>query len=162
MCKVSGVIHVLRVKALSTLYHVNYLGIMIITYTVFSQNQIRYHTSVCWSWLAKSAAATSTSAPVLFVLRLVTLWWLIGCSICTLGLVNQLAYIIYTFENRQTDPKPAHILSTRPSQYLPAQSNSKPPNWAGTCPIWQQLTMLLGNSPWYIPHRNALHLTTHF
>ncbi len=52
MCKVSGVIHVLRVKALSTLYHVTYLGIMIITYTVFIQNQIRYraktrHTSVC-------------------------------------------------------------------------------------------------------------------
>ncbi len=34
------------------------------------------------------------------------------------------------FENCQTDPKPAQILSTRPSQYLPAQSNSKPPNLA--------------------------------
>ncbi len=30
------------------------------------------------------------------------------------------------------------ILSTRPSQYLPAQSNSKPP---GTRPIWQHCTV---------------------
>uniref|UniRef100_A0A671NWY6 Forkhead box R1 n=1 Tax=Sinocyclocheilus anshuiensis TaxID=1608454 RepID=A0A671NWY6_9TELE len=36
------------------------------------------------------------------------------------------------FENCQTDPKAAQILSTRPSQFLPAQSNSKPPNCAGT------------------------------
>ncbi len=37
------------------------------------------------------------------------------------------------FETRQTDPKPAPFLSTRPSQYLPAQSNSKPPNLATLC-----------------------------
>ncbi len=36
------------------------------------------------------------------------------------------------FENRQTDPKPAQILSTRPSQYLPAQS---------TRPIWKHYWM---------------------
>ncbi len=35
------------------------------------------------------------------------------------------------FKNLQTDPKPAQILSSRPSQYLPAQSNSKSPNWGG-------------------------------
>ncbi len=42
------------------------------------------------------------------------------------------------FENRQTDQKPVQILSTRPSQYLPAQSNSKLP---GTRPIWQHCTV---------------------
>ncbi len=38
-----------------------------------------------------------------------------------------LAYISYMFETHQTDPKPAQILSTHPSLYLLAQSNSKPP-----------------------------------
>ncbi len=31
------------------------------------------------------------------------------------------------WKNRQTDQKPAQILSTRPNQYLPAQSNSNRP-----------------------------------
>ncbi len=48
----------------------------------------------------------------------------------SLGLfVNQLAFTIHVW-NCQTDPKPAQILSTRPSQYFPAQSNTKPPNLA--------------------------------
>ncbi len=70
-------------------------------------------------------AVTSTSALDVFAvcLRLVTLWWL-DAGYEHLGLyVNQLGYIIYTFENRQTDPKPAQILPTRLSQYLPSQSN---------------------------------------
>ncbi len=86
--------------------------------------------------MAKSAAATSTLAPVMFAVcvcvcvcvHLVTLVddWLDAVYV-HLGLyVNQLAYIIYMFQNHQTDPKPAQILSTRPSQYWPAQSNSKP------------------------------------
>ncbi len=48
------------------------------------------------------------------------------------------------FENHQTDQKPDQILSTRLRQYLPAQSNSKPPNWAGTRPIWQHCTRGVG------------------
>ncbi len=43
-----------------------------------------------------------------------------------------LAYISYMFETHQTDPKPAQILSTHPSLYLPTQSNSKPPQSGNT------------------------------
>ncbi len=64
---------------------------------------------------------------------LVTLWlgyWL-DAVYAHLGLyVNQLTYIIYMFKNRQTDPKPAQILST-------AQANIYPHNKIQNRPIWQ-------------------------
>ncbi len=97
--------------------------------------------SVCWSGLAKSAArdVNISTSPCLAMcvvcvcvcvwcvcgvcVCLVTSWWLTGCSICTLGLVC-LPISLYNL----CVWNPRQILSTRPSQYSPAQPNR---------PIWQ-------------------------
>ncbi len=60
----TGAIHILRVKTLSTLYHVTSLGIMFhhsYSYTfkirfviALKTRRSWIFTSVCWSWLAKS------------------------------------------------------------------------------------------------------------